>query len=142
MTRSLFVEFSTAAAILATPDFAKLAAVPTPVTALAKFVLMMRLVTAFEADAATAVALSSAFPSHQRLSIFDAWSAVTEKPAMIGSPKVTVAVFGVIAVRAKLLLSRLNAAAASISTSGTSTLLDGPRISPETSVENAPRKLS
>ena len=50
MTRSLFVAFSTAAAILATPDFAKFAAVPTLATAFVKFSSVMRLVTAFEAS--------------------------------------------------------------------------------------------
>ncbi|MGN0853433.1 MAG: hypothetical protein ACI4Q3_08670 [Kiritimatiellia bacterium] len=138
----MLVAFSTAAAILATPDFAKLAAVPTFVTALAKFSSVIRSVTALDADAATAVALRSALPSHQRRSIFEAWSAVTEKPAMIGSPKTTVAVLGVPAGRAKLLVFSSNFAASSISTSGTSTLFVGPSTSLERSVENAPRKLS
>ena len=142
-TRSLFVAFSAAAAIFATPLFANAELAPTPVTALAKLALVTRSVTAEPAEAATAEALSSALPSHQRFSIFEAWSAVTAKPAMIGSPNATSTLLGVPAGRAKLFVVRLNVPAASIWTSGT--LIDltfSPRISPEQSVEKAPRKLS
>ena len=99
---------------------------------------MTRFETAVWALAATEVTFSSALPSQKRFSIFDAWSAVTEKPVMSGSPSVTVADFGVPLGRAKLLLARLNVPAASISTSGTSMDFAGPTSSPEMSVENAP----
>ena len=112
------MEFETAAAILATPLLAKLEAVPTLVTAFSKFSPVTRFVTAVEAEAATAVALRSALPSHQRFWMLRAWAAVTAKPVMIGSPKVTVAFLGVPAGRAKLLFARSNAPASSISTSG------------------------